>query len=197
MVPFFQRKPVRIFLKVFKWCRVVVLLVVLLAVAALTYLQLVGLPDYLKKPLLGALRQRGFEAQFSDAHFTWGPSIVIENGSFSPTNLTTGPRLSAAWTQLDLNAAAFLRGRLHVQDFAVLKANLRIPIAPTNEEPLLLTNVNLHVRLLTNSVAQLTDSGGWSRGIRIEINGEVRNFFSIRDWKFPLAAPPPGAATSA
>jgi hypothetical protein len=197
MVPFFQRKPVRIFLKVFKWCRVVVLLVVLLAVAALTYLQLVGLPDYLKKPLLGALRQRGFEAQFSDAHFTWGPSIVIENGSFSPTNVTTGPRLSAAWTQLDLNAAAFLRGRLHVQDFAVLKANLRIPIARTNEEPLLLTNVNLHVRLLTNSVAQLTDSGGWSRGIRIEINGEVRNFFSIRDWKFPLTAPPPGGATPA
>ena len=49
----------RYFLTAFKWCRVTVLLLVLLFVAALAYLQLVGLPDFLKNPLLRALRQRG------------------------------------------------------------------------------------------------------------------------------------------
>src|SRR5271156_5764789 len=119
MGSFFQNKRVRSCLTIFKWCRVTVLLVVLLVVAALTYMQLVGLPDYLKNPLLRALRQRGFEAQFASARFAWGPAILIENAAFSPTNQATGPRLSAEWTQLNLNAAAFFRMRLQVDSFEV------------------------------------------------------------------------------
>src|SRR5580658_6409926 len=106
MGSFFQRKPVRLFLRIFKWCRVTILFSIFLVVAALSYLQLVGLPDYLKNPLLRALRQRGFEAQFASARLEWGPSILIENAAFSPTNQATGPRLSAEWTQLKLNAGA-------------------------------------------------------------------------------------------
>jgi hypothetical protein len=168
-------------------------MVVLLAVAALTYFQLVGLPDFLKKPLLQTLRQRGVEAQFTDARFTWGPSIVIENGAFSSTNETAGPRLSAGLLQLNLSAAALLRARLHVDSFEVLKASLRVPMTPTNQEPLLLTNVNLRVTLLPNNMVRLTESSAWSRGIRIQFNGEIRNFLSMRDWKFPTTAPGPAA----
>jgi hypothetical protein len=194
MGPFFQRQWVRSFLRAFKWCRVTVLLLVLLVVAALTYLQLIGLPDILKNPLLRALQQRGVEAQFASARLAWGPSIIIENATFSPTNQSAGPRLSAGWTQLDLNAAALLRRRLHVDSFEVLKASLRIPIPPTNQEPVLLTNVNLKVTLLSNHLARLTDGSAWSRGVRIQINGEIRDFLSIRDWKSPLSSVPSTAA---
>jgi hypothetical protein len=194
MGPFFQRKWVRSFLRTFKWCRVALLLIVLLAVAVLTYLQLVGLPAFLKNPLLRALRQRGVEAEFTDARLAWGPSIVIENGIFSPTNQATGPRLSAGWTQLNLNAAALLRTRLHVDSFEVLKASLRIPVSPTNQEPLLLTNVNLHVTLLSNNLAQVRNGSAWSRGIRIQINGELQHVYSMRDWKLPMARAPAAPA---
>jgi len=194
MGSFFQSKRVRTFLKALKWCRVAVLLIVLLAVGFLTYLQLVGLPVFLKNPLLRALRQRGFEAQFTDARLAWGPSIIIENAAFNPTNQSAGPRLSAAWTQLTLNSAALLRARLHVNSFEVLRANLRVPVSPTNQEPLLLTNVNLHVTLLSNNVARLANGSAWWRGIRIQINGEVQNFNSMRDWKLPLAPTRPSAA---
>jgi AsmA-like C-terminal region len=187
MGSFFQHKHVRTFLKAFKWCRVAVLLIILLAVGILTYLELVGFPDFLKNPLLRALRQRGFEAEFTDARLAWGPSIIIENSAFSPTNQSASPHLSAAWTQLNLNAAALMRARLHVNSFEVLRANLRVPVSPTNQEPILLTNVNLHVTLLSNSVARLADSSVWCRGVRIQINGEIKNFNSIRDWNLPPA----------
>jgi hypothetical protein len=197
MGSFFQRPRVRTFLTAFKWCRVTVLLAVLLVVAAVTYLQLVGLPDFLKNPLLRALRRRGFDAQFASARLGWGPSIVIENAAFSPTNEASGPRLSAEWTQLNLNAAALLHARLQVESFQILQGGLRLPIAPTNEEPLILTDVNLNVSLASNNVARLLDGTAWSRGVRIHLNGEIRNFLSIRDWKFKLpllpAAPTPPA----
>jgi hypothetical protein len=195
MGSFFQRKRVRSFLTVFKWCRVVVLLVVLLVVAALAYLQFIGLPDFLKNPLLRALRQRGFDAQFASARLGWGPSIIIENAAFSPTNQASGPRLSAESTQLELNADALLHERLQVDSFQILQGGLHIPVSPTNEGPLSLTEVNLSVKLTSNNVAFLRDCTAWSRGIRIHMNGEVHNFLSIRDWKFPLPfrpAPVPG-----
>jgi hypothetical protein len=198
MGSFFQRKWVRCFLTAFKWCRITVLLAALLVVAALAYLQLVGLPDFLKNPLLRALRQRGFDAQFVSARLSWGPSIVIENAAFSPTNQASGPRLSAQWTQLKLNAAALLHVRLQVDSFQILQAGLRLPVSPTNEEPLTLTDVNLSVMLASNDLALLHDGSAWSRGVRIHINGEIRNCLSMRDWKLPLpslpAAPPVPAA---
>ncbi|HEV7924020.1 MAG TPA: hypothetical protein VGR14_01610, partial [Verrucomicrobiae bacterium] len=186
MGSFFQNKRVRSFLTVFKWCRVTVLLIVLLTVAGLTYLQLVGLPDYLKSPLLLALRQRGLDAQFASARFAWGPSILIENAAFSPTNQATGPRLSAQWTQLNLNASAFLHGRLQVDSFQMLQGGLRLPVSPTNQLPLSLTEVDLDVTLPTNNLALLNNGSAWFRGIRIHVNGEIRNFLSMRYWKLSL-----------
>jgi hypothetical protein len=196
MGSFFQRKPVRRLLRVFKWCRVTVLFAVFLVVAALAYLHLVGLPDFLKNPLLGLLRQRGFETQFVSARFGWGPSILIENAAFSPTNQAAGPRLSAEWTYLNLNAAAFFHARLQVDSFEVRQAGLRLTLAPTNQEPLSLTDVNLRVLLATNDVATLKDCSAWSRGIRLHFNGEIRDFLSLRDWQFslPSVVPAPPAA---
>jgi hypothetical protein len=183
MGSFFQRKPVRHFLTAFKWCRVTVLLVVFLLVAAFTYLQLVGLPDFLKDPLLRQLRQRGIDAQFASARLAWGPSIIIENASFSPTNQPTRARLSTGWTQLDLNADAFLHARLQVDSFEILKAGLRIPVFSSNQEPLSFTGVNLQATLLSNNLVRLTDGSAWFRGIHIQLNGDIRNFPSMRDWK--------------
>jgi hypothetical protein len=201
MGSFFQRKPVRTFLTAFKWCRITVLFLILLVVAAITYLQLIGLPDYLKNPLLRTLEQRGFNAQFASARLAWGPSIIIENAAFSPTNQATGPRLSAGWTELKLNAAALLHARLQVDSFEVSKAGLRIPVSSSNQPPLSLTDVKLHVTLLSNNLARLTDGSALSRGVRIQMNGEIRDFLSMRDWRFfqPAlpAAPAPGQAKPA
>jgi hypothetical protein len=195
MEPFFQRKPVRTFLTAFKWCRVAVLFALLLVVAALTYLQLIGLPDYLKNPLLRAFRQRGFEAQFASARLGWGPCIIIENAGFSPTNQGTGPHLSAGWTQLDLNPAAFLHARLRVDSIKVQRAGLRIPVSSTNQAPLTLTDLNLEVTLLSNNVARFSDGSAWCRGIRLQFNGEIIDLRAMRDWK--LSKPPtPAAVTS-
>ncbi|HEY3864251.1 MAG TPA: hypothetical protein VGO59_20460 [Verrucomicrobiae bacterium] len=174
-----------------------ILLVILLAVAAAAYLQLAGMPDFLKNPLLGALRQRGFEAQFASARIGWGPSIVIENASFSPTNQAAGPRLTAEWTELNLNAKACLRFRLRIDSFDVQRATLTLPVAPTNQEPLSLRDVSLRVILDTNNAALMKDCRAWFRGINIHINGEIRDFMAARNWKIPLRSSASAAAAAA
>jgi len=197
MGSFLQRKSVRILRKVFRWFRIAALFSVFLLLAAFAYLHLIGLPDFLKRPLLRTLRERGFEAQFTSARLGWGPSIIIEHAAFNPTNQAAGPLLRAAWTELALNPRALLRARLQVDSFAVRDGALQLPVSPTNQAPLALTNVNLKVTLPSTNRARLKDSDAWFRGIHLRVNGEVLDFLSMSDWKVPLPPPLPPAPAGA
>jgi hypothetical protein len=189
MGSFFQRKSVRIFLSWFRWCRVSLLLAIFVLVAALSYLHLVGLPKSLKGPLLRHLREKGFQAEFANMHLGWGPSIVIDNGAFRRANEPAGPRLSAGWTQFALNWKALLHGRLELDSFSVVDGRLELPLSATYGDRLLLDNVRLEVALLSSNVAQLQEGGATFRGVNLSLRGEISNFQSLRDWRFPFPAP--------
>ncbi len=186
MGSFLQRKPVRLLLSFFRWCRVGVLFGLFLAVAAVTYLHLIGLPDFLKRPLLRHLQEKGFQAQFTSMHLGWGPAVVIDNVAFSGTNQSTGPRLSAGMAQLALNLPALLRTRLEVDSFAVLDGRLQLPLSATNGDALSLDNVSLEVALRSNNVAQLQTGSASFRGIQIRVRGEITDFTALRNWRFPF-----------
>src|ERR1700744_3586161 len=100
---FFQRRGVRAARTVFRWCRITLWFAVLLVVAAVAYLHLVGLPDFLKPPLLQMVRDRGFDARFTSARLGFGPDVYFENAGFDPEDRSSGPHLSAGLTEIKLN----------------------------------------------------------------------------------------------
>jgi hypothetical protein len=186
MASFFKRKPVRIFLSCFRWCRVIVLLTIFLIIAGVTYLHLLGLPESLKRPLLRHLREKGFEAEFSTMHLGWGPALVIDNVAFRRADQPSGARLSAGVAEMAVNLRALLHSRLEVDSFAVSGGRLEFPLSETNGDLLLLDDVRLQVALLSNNVAQLRNTTAVFRGIQISARGEISNFQSLRDWRFPF-----------
>jgi hypothetical protein len=186
MGSFFQRKPVRLFLRCFRWCRVTVLLALFLLVAAVTYLHLVGLPDYVKRPLLRHLREQGFQVQFSNMHLGWGPAVVIDNVAFSRADQTSGPSLSAGLAQLTVNLRALLHSRLEVDSVAVQDGRFDLPLSATNGDVLSLRDVRLEVALLSNNVAQLREASASFHGIQILVRAEITDFQSLRNWRFPF-----------
>ena len=75
----------------FRWCRMWILFLILLAVGAIAYFNTIGLPDFLKRPLVAELREHGWEVQFSrmrsrSSHWDISDKITLSPG-FSP--LTT------------------------------------------------------------------------------------------------------------
>ena len=157
----------------------------LLVVAAMSFLYVVGLPDFLKPRLLNRIRERGFEARFTSARLGWGPSIVIENAGFSPTNRTSGPYLSAGLTEVKLDWNALLHRHLKADSVTVLNGQVKIPVSERFGKTLSLDNVSLTMRLSSNDFAHLSDFSATFRGIRIRIDGEVTNFASVGNWKLP------------
>jgi len=59
------------FRRCFRWCRITLLLFVLLFLGSLVYLNRVGLPEFLKARLVSELRARGVVLQFTRMRLRW------------------------------------------------------------------------------------------------------------------------------
>src|SRR3974377_673080 len=74
--------------------RITVWVVVLLLVGALAYLDLVGLPEFAKRPLLEKLRASGIDLQFSRLRLSWFHGLVAENVQFGEPSEPLAPQLT-------------------------------------------------------------------------------------------------------
>jgi hypothetical protein len=188
MHPLLQHPVVRRARILIRWCRICLLLILLLAVAAVAYLHLIGLPDFVKRPLLRRLLEAGVEARFTDMQlgWSWGPSIVIENAAFSRADQPLSPRLSARRAELTLSWNALLHSRIQLHSLQISSARLQLPISETNGDALLLADVALDMRFYSNDVVRLIDCRGAFHGIQIDLLGGVSHAGDLRHWKFPL-----------
>src|SRR6266545_3589266 len=80
------------FRRYFRWCRITLLLFVLLFLGSLVYLNRVGLPEFLKARLVSELRARGVVLQFTRMRLRWYHGLVAENVSLGPADEPTGRR---------------------------------------------------------------------------------------------------------
>jgi hypothetical protein len=188
MHPFFHRPGVRRARILFRWCRIFIWLILFLVVAAVAYLHLVGLPDFVKQPLLRRLRAAGIEAQFTNIQLGWGrgPSIIIENAAFSRFQQPLSPHLTARRAELALNWDAMLHFKIEAHSLQVADAQLLIPVSETNNDALLLNHVVMDMRFFLSDTARLDVFRGTFHGIEIDIIGKVSHLSELRQWRLPL-----------
>ncbi|HWD20369.1 MAG TPA: hypothetical protein VHB20_13930 [Verrucomicrobiae bacterium] len=183
MHAFFQRRSVRICRVVFRWTRICVWLLLFIALSAVGYLHLVGLPNYLKRPILSHLRARGFEAGFSRMRLGFGPSIIIENASFQRSSDQPEPKLTAARAELEMQWRDWARARLAIGSLEVADARLQFPPAGESSNALSLDNIQLQLFFVSTNFVRLTNTSAAFRGVRLNVDGELTNAQAVREWK--------------
>jgi hypothetical protein len=162
---------------------------VFLVVAAAAWLHLIGLPDFLKRPLLNSLRARGFEAQFISARMDWGPVVTIENASIHPLGRPLAPRLTAGQTVIRLNLSKLLHRRAGVDALLISQGGLQFPFSEGAGDFLSVNNVSLDLAFLTNDVISLKAGRASFHGVQIALRGAVTNVMAAREWNlWPAAA---------
>src|SRR5438876_268610 len=93
--------------RIFRAIRITILALVLLVVGAAIYLNEIGLPGFLKRPLLARLREHGIELQFTRLRFHWNRGVVAENVRFGTTGVqSNAPNFSANEVELRLDHGA-------------------------------------------------------------------------------------------
>lgn len=180
----------------FRWGRRSVYLVVLIAAGALVWLHEVGLPRFVKAPLLGQLAQRGMHLEFERLRLRLTRGIVAEKVRFAGMADANGPRLEAEDVQVRLGWSRILRGRApDVTALVVHGARVEVPLADpgtTNRAPLALDRITARLAFEgTNSwsIQELS-----ARGLRgsVVARGSITN---VAAWLSQRRQAPPRPAS--
>src|SRR5882762_2546359 len=158
---------------------------VVAVLACLLYINQIGLPWFLKKPLLNNLRARGVDLQFSRLRWHWYHGIIAENVRFGRADEPLSPRLTLDEVQVRLNYGALFRRHFQIDSLLLRQGRLVWPVADTNQpgRELFVENIQTELRLLPNDEWALDNFRARFAGANIRVSGTVRNASLLRDWK--------------
>ncbi len=183
----------------FRLCRIVVLLFVLALVCALLWLDKIGLPDFVKRPLIGALRQHGIELQFVRLRLNFAHGLEADNvriGGQSPDS----PSLSFQEVQLQINYRALMHRKWQLDGVVLRQGKCVLPISATNGPARSLTfdHIQTELRFETNDVWALDNFQATFAGAKFLLSGRLTHAPEIADWQIFHHKKPvtPGAAQS-
>lgn len=176
----------------FRHFRITVLLVLLGLLCLVIYLNQLGLPDFVKRPVLEKLRARGLELEFSRMRFRWYRGIVADHVRFGGVEEPNLPRFSAQEAEIDLNLRALSRLQLQVDALRLRGGNLVWTIAESNapSRTLAISDIEATLRLMPGDEWRLDDFRADFAGARFFLSGVVTNASAVRDWKVAGGRPP-------
>ena len=177
----------------------VVWLVILALLAGFIYLNQVGLPGFLKRPLLDKLRARGIDLQFSRLRLRWTGAIMAEDVRFGRSGSGGGPQLTLREVQVLLNHHALARLELQVDSLSLRQGYLVWPLPDTNQTPRQLSVERIHadLRFLPDDRWSVDNFRASFAGAEINLSALVANASAARQWEFLRSTPAvPGQAPS-
>ncbi|MCX8089561.1 MAG: AsmA-like C-terminal region-containing protein [Verrucomicrobiae bacterium] len=183
-------------------CRLSALLAALALVLAVLYLNRIGLPEFLRRPLLDRLRARGLALEVSRLRLSFHRGIVAEGvqlargeGAAAPGRAQTGVRLDARSADLNLRWAALLSRRVEVTGVVLRQGRLVWTLAGPGAAPRELAADDLHgtLRLLPGDEWALDDFRARFAGARFTVSGLITNASAWRT----SATPGPAADAQA
>jgi hypothetical protein len=153
---------------------------------AWVYLNQVGLPGFLKRPLLEKLRARGIELEFSRLRLSWHRGILAENVRFGQANHPLAPRAAFSQVRVRLNHRALLRRQFQVDALVLRQGRLVWPIPETNQAPrqLTLEDIQTDLRFLPDDQWALDNFKAGFLGARVQLAGTLTHASAARNWKF-------------
>lgn len=184
MPPRDQRRPEPRWRRYFRRCRIGVLLTLFALTGALIYLNLVGLPDFLRRPLLEKLRERGLDLQIATLRWNFFRGIVAENVKFGRVGDDAGPRFVAGEAELNLNYPALLHRRIEITGVGLRDGTVTLPVGGTNEPGRVLTieRIRAVLLLLPDDAWSLEDFHASFAGADFFLTGAITNASAARDW---------------
>jgi hypothetical protein len=165
----------------FRWFRIATLLAVLAVICAFIWFNRVGLPDFLKRPLVEKLRARGVELEFTRLRFHFVRGLVAENVRLGHASTPDSPTLSLAEVQLELDHRAMLHRRLQINGLVLRDGRLVWPLTSTNR--LTVDHIQTDLRFQTDDTWSLDHFQAVFAGVKFSLAAEIAHAPEIRHWK--------------
>lgn len=169
----------------FRRFRISVLSVIFLLLCGLLYLNRIGLPDFIKNPLLARLQSRGIDLQFDRMRWRWNHGIVAENVRFVRSDGTVAPRFSVKEAEVQIDYRALLRMELQVRGLLLRDGELDWEVTGTNapNRKIAVEKIQTELRLLPGDLWELNQFQAQFAGAKLNLGGVLTNASALRDLK--------------
>ncbi len=174
--------------RAFRLCRKLALLLLCLLVCAVVYVNQIGLPGFVRTPLLARLEERGIQAEFSRLRWRWHEGLVAENLILRQLGATGGPEFHSAEASVRLDMERLIRAGVRVESVGVKDGHFSWVLPGADGlAALQLEGIDADVAVTPDQSFNLRQFTSRFRGLELEISGTFANPQSL--------ARPPDPAT--
>jgi hypothetical protein len=163
-----------------RWVRRAALVLVVIFIAGLLWFNQIGLPDFLKKPLVEKLRARGVDLEFVRLRLHLTGGLVAENVRLGGIDPAEAPSIAIAEIQLQPDWRALLHGQFQLEGIALRQGRIVWRYSPTNL--LSVENINSELRFGTNDTWSLDNFKASFAGAKVALSGNIIHAPAMRDW---------------
>ncbi len=163
------------FRKWFRWCRILVLLLVFFAVGLIVYLNQAGLPKFLSSQVSAELARRGFDVAFSTLHLDGYRKIIVRNLRFGERETGT-PWMFIKEAVVRLDSSAMKQGQFLIDGLSVTEGRIVVPLeSSTLTNQFVLEHIQTELSFRTNNNWVLSHGEGFAFGARLLLSGNITN----------------------
>jgi hypothetical protein len=158
-------------------------LILFVVLAVGIYLNQVGLPEFVKGPLLANLQKRGVNLEFSRLRLRGYRGIVADDVRLAGMGQPAMPRFAARSADVSLSYLALLRLNLEVESVTLREGELFWELNSTNQATgtMMITNIMAQLRFLPGDRWELTQFDALYQGANFHITGQVTNASRLPD----------------
>jgi hypothetical protein len=164
----------------FRQLRRLVIFALLVLICAVVWLNQIGMPDFLKRPLVETLRTHGIELELVRLRLSLRHGLVAEHVSIGRTQETNSPRLALREVQLRLDYRALLRRQLQIKGLALRQGTFVWLLSPTNA--LTLDHIQTDLRFQANDTWSLDNFQAGFEGATFTLSGDIAHAPALRQW---------------
>jgi hypothetical protein len=174
-------------------------LLLLTLTACLVYLNKIGLPEFIKQPLIEELRSHGLDLDFKRIRLRFHRGIVVEAVNIGQSTTTDGPQLFIDSAELKLNYAALRSLQLKIESLRMREGRLVWPLLAPGQPPELLEidNIETDLRLLPGDQWQLDRFQASWLGTDFHLLGSLTNASGLRRTRSAATSQSPSQASQA
>jgi AsmA-like C-terminal region len=171
-----------------RWCRTLlrhlrrlIIFLALVLICAVGWLNQIGLPDFVKRPLVETLRAHGVELEFARLRLSLRRGLVADDVHIGRAAKMESPTLSLQQVQLRLDYPALLHRQLQVDGLVLRHGKFVWPLSPTNA--LVLDRVQSDLRFQTNDIWSLDNFQADFAGAKLILSGDIAHASAVRNWE--------------
>jgi hypothetical protein len=168
--------------RMFRWCRIGALLVILGLVTLILWSNYVGVPEFVAAPLRAELRRNNVSLEFGRLRLSGFQRLIAEGLSITPVAETNESRIEISRAQLVFRHGNSLREPLAISGLRLNggRVNLRISEPGAAARFFSITNLHANVEFQRKDTLHIVDLSGEILGAKAEISGNLQNFSQFR-----------------